>query len=96
MSKSAYNNIAGRNTLYTRVIELTFKRYVISSMHGEAAFGRLFAYIGVFMDIFIYSDESGVFDQKHNKFFVFAGILFIFSDIFQGNNLPKNPKMNRI
>ena len=77
MSKSAYNNIAGRNTLYTRVIELTFKRYVISSM-GEAAFGRLFAYIGVFMDIFIYSDESGVFDQKHNKFFVFAGILFIF------------------
>lgn len=48
------------------------------------------------MDIFIYSDESGVFDQKHNKFFVFAGILFIFSDIFQGNNLPKNPKMNRI
>ena len=27
----AYNIIAGRDTLYTRVPELTFKRYVISS-----------------------------------------------------------------
>jgi len=29
--KVAYNNSAGHCTLYTRAIELTFKRYVISS-----------------------------------------------------------------
>lgn len=27
------------------------------------------------MDIYIYSDESGVFDYKHNKHFVFAGVI---------------------
>lgn len=27
-------------------------------------------------EIFVYSDESGVFDYKHNKFFVMAGIIF--------------------
>ncbi len=31
----AYNNNAGRDTLYTRVTELTFKRYVISSPRGR-------------------------------------------------------------
>lgn len=29
------------------------------------------------MDIFVYSDESGVFDQKHNDFFVYGGIVFL-------------------
>ncbi len=29
-----YNNDAGRNTLYTRVTELTFKRYVRSPVTG--------------------------------------------------------------
>lgn len=29
------------------------------------------------MNIFIYSDESGVFDKSHNKFFVFGGLLFL-------------------
>ena len=29
------------------------------------------------MDIYIYSDESGVFDKQHNDFFVFAGIIFL-------------------
>lgn len=29
------------------------------------------------MDIFVYSDESGVFDVVHNKYFVFAGVIFI-------------------
>ena len=28
------------------------------------------------MDIYVYSDESGVFDYKHNDIFVFGGILF--------------------
>ena len=29
------------------------------------------------MNIYIYSDESGVFDQKHNDFFVFGGLVFL-------------------
>lgn len=29
------------------------------------------------MNIFIYSDESGVFDKKHNKYFVFGGLILI-------------------
>ena len=32
------------------------------------------------MNLFVYSDESGVFDQQHNKFFVFGGILFLGKD----------------
>ena len=29
------------------------------------------------MDIYVYSDESGVFDVTHNKFYIFGGILFL-------------------
>lgn len=29
------------------------------------------------MNVFIYSDESGVFDKKHNDFFVFGGVIFL-------------------
>lgn len=29
------------------------------------------------MDIFVYSDESGVFDKVHNNLFVFAGLIFL-------------------
>lgn len=29
------------------------------------------------MDLFIYSDESGVFDYKHNEIFVFGGLIFL-------------------
>ena len=29
------------------------------------------------MDIFVYSDESGVFDVVHNEYFVFAGLVLI-------------------
>lgn len=29
------------------------------------------------MIIFVYSDESGVFDYKHNKYFVFGGLIFL-------------------
>lgn len=32
------------------------------------------------MDIYIYSDESGVFDKAHNRYFVFGGILFLSKD----------------
>ena len=29
------------------------------------------------MNIYIYSDESGVFDQKNGKVFVFGGLIFL-------------------
>lgn len=29
------------------------------------------------MDIFIYSDESGVFDKKHNKIYVYGGLILL-------------------
>lgn len=29
------------------------------------------------MNIFIYSDESGVFDKEHNEYFVFAGLIYL-------------------
>jgi len=32
------------------------------------------------MDIYVYSDESGVFDNKHNKYFVFGGLVFLGKD----------------
>lgn len=27
------------------------------------------------MDIYVYSDESGVFDRQHNEYFVFGGLV---------------------
>ena len=32
------------------------------------------------MNLFIYSDESGVFDQAHNQIFVFGGLIFLGKD----------------
>ncbi len=32
------------------------------------------------MQIYIYSDESGVFDVKHNHYFVFGGLIFLSKD----------------
>ena len=32
------------------------------------------------MDIFVYSDESGVFDPIHNEYFVFSGIICLSKD----------------
>lgn len=32
-------------------------------------------YLGGFMDLFVYSDESGVFDQVHKDYFVFGGLI---------------------
>lgn len=29
------------------------------------------------MEIYVYSDESGVFDKKHNEVFVFGGLIFL-------------------
>ena len=38
----AYNNTAGRNTLYTRVIELTFKRHNLSPTTRPPFLGGFF------------------------------------------------------
>lgn len=32
------------------------------------------------MDIWVYSDESGVFDKNHEEFFVFAGVILLSDD----------------
>ena len=32
------------------------------------------------MNLYIYSDESGVFDVNHNRYFVFAGLILIGND----------------
>ena len=32
------------------------------------------------MNIFIYSDESGVFDKIHNEYFVFGGLILLGKD----------------
>lgn len=29
------------------------------------------------MEIYVYSDESGVFDKKHNDVFVYGGLIFL-------------------
>lgn len=29
------------------------------------------------MNIYVYSDESGVFDKEHNEYFVFGGIILL-------------------
>ena len=62
-------------TLYTRATEHLFKRYVISSVTRTPS--GVFFFIGDIMNIFIYSDESGVFDKVHNDYFVFGGIMFL-------------------
>lgn len=78
-----YNIIAGRDTLYTCETELAFKRYVISSDTRRATiFWWLFKFRKCMrnirtMNIFVYSDESGVFDNKHNDFFVFGGLIIL-------------------
>lgn len=50
--------------------ELTFKRPVRSSAIGATKVAFI-----LIMNLFIYSDESGVFDKKHNDYFIFGGII---------------------
>lgn len=62
--------------LYIYGSELTFKRYCNIVAHRATPFGVVFL-CGETMNLYIYSDESGVFDKKHNDIFVFAGIICI-------------------
>lgn len=75
LSAILYTINAGRDTLYTRVTELTFKCHLMAPATGPPEGG--FLRYGGIMDIFVYSDESGVFDKVHNDIFVFGGLIFI-------------------
>lgn len=75
-----YNICAGRDTLYTCGSEFAFKRYVKSAAH-EGRRKAVFLFQGVvLMDLYVYSDESGVFDYIHNDIFVFGGLIFLSKD----------------
>lgn len=68
-------------TLYTRVTEREFKRHGNGAGPGEGtAEWRFSLYLGSAVNIFVYSDESGVFDRLHNDIFVFAGLILLSSD----------------
>lgn len=62
--------------LYTCVTELTFKRHVMSPAAGTAE-RRFFVIKEKFMNILVYTDESGVFDKRHNSIYVFGGLVFL-------------------
>lgn len=63
--------------LYTRVYELTFKRHVMSSGMGPPQWWFFFYHeMRIFMNVYVYSDESGVFDKKHNDILFLVGLLF--------------------
>lgn len=61
--------------------ELTFKRHVMSPDMG-ATFGWLFCIKGsvLTMNIYVFSDESGVFDKVHNEVYVFGGLILLSKD----------------
>lgn len=62
--------------LYTCETELTFKRHVMASDTRPPNGG--FFIIGVkILNLFIYTDESGVFDKNNNEYFVFGGIIYL-------------------
>ncbi len=63
-------------SLYTRETERKFKRYVLSPDVGPLKSGFSFTK-EKHVDIFVYSDESGVFDVCHNRYFVFGGLIFL-------------------
>ncbi len=64
--KNAYNIIAGKIALYTRVTELTFKCHVLAPATGKPPKGGFF-FKEIKMDLFVYSDESGVFDKDRKS-----------------------------
>lgn len=65
--------------LRTRRIKLAFKRLVKSLTMWSRPYGRFFNLVEdiQLMNIYIYSDESGVFDYIHNKYFVFGGLIIL-------------------
>lgn len=63
--------------LYTCATERKFKRYVLSPDTGPLQSGFFIYERHWLMDIYIYSDESGVFDKAHNRYFIFGGIVFL-------------------
>lgn len=62
--------------MYTCGTELTFKRAFCTPATRSVTRWRLFFERNK-VDLFIYSDESGVFDHVHNRIFVFAWLVFL-------------------
>ena len=60
--------------LYTCETELTFKRHGCRRTRGTTLV------VFSFMDLYIYSDESGTFDYIHNDYFVFGGLICVGDD----------------
>jgi hypothetical protein len=56
--------------------ELTLKRHSLSSAY-RGRFGGFFISGGETVNLFVYSDESGVLDKTHNEKFVFGGLIFL-------------------
>lgn len=67
--------------VYSGGSELAFKRHVLSPAFGGA--NHLIEVVFLYedkMNLYIYSDESGVFDNVHEDYFVFAGIICLGKD----------------
>lgn len=64
-------------SLYTRVIELMFKRTVSSPIMGHLKLDGFYFKINLWrkMNLYIYPDDSRVFDKVHNNFYVCGGII---------------------
>lgn len=68
-------------TLHTRVTEREFKRHVMApAPRRKPPLGGFPYVMGSSVNIFVYSDESGVFDRVHNDLFVFAGLIILSSE----------------
>lgn len=64
--------------LYTRVSELAFKRrFRLPAPREGRSRAAFFIPSRSGMSIFVYADESGVFDREHNDVFVFGGLIFL-------------------
>ena len=57
--KVAYNIVTGRDTLYTRVTELTFKCYVRTPVMGEPPVGGFFIIVIIAGNMGRFHSESG-------------------------------------
>ncbi len=70
-----YNIVAGRDTLYTRETDLTFECHGMAPATEPPKGGLSIS--GDKKEIYVYSDESGVFDKEYNEAFVFGGLIFL-------------------
>ncbi len=56
------------------VSEILLKRSARAAAHWEPL--RRFSFLQ-YMEVYVYSDESGTFDYVHNDYFVYGGVIFL-------------------